>query len=363
MKTEHLLIIRFSAIGDIAMLVPVVASLAIQYPCLRITVLSKPFARTLFENIAPNVGFMEADLAKENHGIHGLNILYRRLSSKRFTAVADMHDVLRTKYLRMRFNIDRYRVEHIDKHRQERRLLCANRHKEMRPLPSSFKNYADVLRRLGYPVRLDFHSIFPPSGGDIRLLPPPMGDKKDFQQWIGIAPFAAHASKIYPLEKMEKVIETLCKRHPDCRIFLFGGGESEHKTMGEWEKKYSHCTNASAQTTCLYEELILMSHLDVILSMDSANMHLASITGTTVVSVWGATHPYAGFMGWNQSYDNVIQVQLPCRPCSIYGNRKCNRKDYACLYKIAPETIADKIDKVLNNINIKQQKDHEEIHL
>lgn len=351
MKTEHLLIIRFSAIGDVAMLVPVVASLASQYPELRITVLSKPFARMLFEDLAPNVGFMEADLAKENHGIHGLNILYRRLMAKRFTAVADMHDVLRTKYLRMRFNIDQYRVEHIDKHRAEKRLLCAKGYKEVGQLPTSFDNYADVFARLGYPVKPCFRSIFPNGGGNIRLLPSSIGEKKGFQQWIGIAPFAAHAGKIYPPEKMEEVIEVLCRRHPSCRIFLFGGGEREHETMNAWEGKYRQCINASARTGGLRAELVLMSHLNVMLSMDSANMHLASLAGTTVVSVWGATHPYAGFMGWNQSMDNAVQQPMDCRPCSIYGNRQCRYGDYPCLTGITPEMIADKIDKVLNSIN------------
>jgi ADP-heptose:LPS heptosyltransferase len=75
MKTEHILVIRFSALGDVAMTVPVVYSLAHQYPDIRITVLSKPFARVFFENMAPNVGFMEADLQKEYHGIKGLNSL------------------------------------------------------------------------------------------------------------------------------------------------------------------------------------------------------------------------------------------------------------------------------------------------
>lgn len=351
MRTEHLLIIRLSAIGDVAMLVPVVASLAKQYPNLRITVLSKPFARALFENMSPNVGFMEFDLTKDNHGIHSLNTLYRRLVAKRFTAIADMHDVLRTKYLRMRFNIGRFRVEHIDKHRAEKRGLCNPDNKNKQQLPTSFDNYADVLARLGYPVTLDFTSIFPPTGGPLRLLPPAIGEKKAFQQWIGIAPFAAHTGKIYPVEKMESVIELLCKRHPNCRIFLFGGGADEHKVMSNWETRFKQSINASAHAAGLLPELILMSHLDVMLSMDSANMHLASITGTKVVSVWGATHPYAGFMGWNQDEANAVQLPLPCRPCSVYGNKPCRSNDYACLQGITPEMIADKIDTVLNNIN------------
>ena len=108
MKTEHILVIRFSAMGDVAMTVPVIQSLAKQYPKVRITVLSRPFARPFFEDLAPNVGFMEADIKGEYKGVKGLNALYRRLIAKQFTAIADLHSVLRSDYLRMRFNLDNF---------------------------------------------------------------------------------------------------------------------------------------------------------------------------------------------------------------------------------------------------------------
>ena len=82
---KHILIIRFSAMGDVAMLVPVVASLARQYPDVHVTVLSRPFAHSFFENLAPNVSFMSADIKNEYRGIRGLNALYRRLLAKNFT--------------------------------------------------------------------------------------------------------------------------------------------------------------------------------------------------------------------------------------------------------------------------------------
>lgn len=347
MKTDHLLIMRFSAMGDVAMLVPVVCSLARQYPDLRITVLSRPFARPFFEELAPNVGFMEADLKGEYHGVSGLNALYRRLVAKNFTAIADMHNILRSSYLRMRFNLARYRVEHIDKHRRERRQLVSGKDHILQQLPTSFENYTDVLERLGFPVKLEFDSVFPSTGGNLRLICERVGEKKMFQQWIGIAPFAAHKGKIYPTEKMEQVINELIRRHPSCRIFLFGGGEHEFKVLNDWCSRYKNCLNASAVLGSLQQEMILMSHLDVMVSMDSANMHLASICGTRVVSVWGATHPFAGFMGWHQNMDDAVQLDMPCRPCSIYGNRPCRRGDYACLMGIEPVTIVERVETAL----------------
>lgn len=350
MKKEHILVIRFSAMGDVAMVVPVVYSLAQQYPDVRITVLSRTFARPLFEDLAPNVNFMAADLKKEYHGIKGLNALYRRLAAKQFTAVADLHNVLRSEYLRLRFNIGHYRVEHINKHRKGRRRITAKNAKRLEQQPTSFENYVEVFKKLGYPVEIHFKSIFPDGEkGNLNMLPKGINVKNSFEQWIGIAPFAAHEGKVYPPRLTHQVIEQLLKKYPKARIFLFGRGKQEDQYFKEWCQIHPECLYVSHQLESLHQELILMSHLDAMVSMDSSNMHLASLTGTPVVSVWGATHPYAGFLGWGQSTDNIVQIDLECRPCSIYGQKPCRRGDYACMNGIAPETIVEKIENILSN--------------
>ncbi|KAA6316472.1 hypothetical protein EZS27_033221, partial [termite gut metagenome] len=165
-------------------------------------------------------------------------------------------------------------------------------------------------------------------------------------KWIGIAPFAKHKGKIYPLEWQEQVVAHFSK---DLRVkvFLFGGGKTEQKILNEWVIKYPSVFS-TADKLKMENELILMSWLDVMLSMDSANMHLASLVNVPVVSIWGATHPYAGFMGWNQSVENCVQVDLECRPCSVFGNKKCFRGDYACLFSIKPERIIEKIQSLID---------------
>lgn len=336
MKKEHILVIRFSAMGDVAMTVPVISALAKQYPNLRITVLSKPFARSFYENLAPNVSFMEADIKGEYHGVKCLNALYRRLTAKHFTMVADLHDTLRSKYLRLRFNLNKNHVEHINKHRKARQALTRQHNKKLQPIPTAFDNYAEVFRKLGYPIFLTIQPSAPIT-------------HHSTSRAIGIAPFAAHKGKIYPFEQMEKVIQELCNRLPDCMIYLFGGGKSEMNIINEWVAKYPSCINASGNATSLQDEIEIMSRLNVMISMDSANMHLASLAGIPVVSIWGATHPYAGFMGWGQSMDNAVQEYLTCRPCSIYGKKPCIRGDYACLTQISPQSI---IEKTLHIINI-----------
>jgi len=139
---------------------------------------------------------------------------------------------------------------------------------------------------------------------------------------------------------MEEVVSRL-NELPDVEIFFFSSKE-EKLLLESWMEKYSN-TKSIAGKMNLHEELILMNQMDLIVSMDSANMHLASLVNTPVISIWGATHPFAGFYGFNQDESNIIQTDLPCRPCSIFGNKPCERSDYACLKQITPEMIVNRI--------------------
>ena len=342
---KHLLVIRFSALGDVAMTIPVIHACACQHPELRITVLSREFVRPLFERMPANVSFVGADLKGRHKGIGGLNRLFAELRPLGIDAVADLHDVLRSKYLRMRFRLAGIRTAHIDKGRREKKALTDAVEKKLVPLKSSFERYADVLRRLGLDVTPRFSSLFGDAGGDLRTVVGVTGEKGT-DTWVGIAPFAAHRGKVYPLEQMEQVVAALAAA--GCRVFLFGAGASERALLEQWEQRHEGVRSLAGKMRMVIEREV-MSHLDVMVSMDSANMHLASLVGTPVLSVWGATHPYAGFMGWGQTEDRAVQLDLNCRPCSIYGNRPCLRDDYACLTLLRPETLVERIKQLIES--------------
>jgi ADP-heptose:LPS heptosyltransferase len=191
----------------------------------------------------------------------------------------------------------------------------------------------------------DFKSVYQHSPTDFDELSS-LTEPKGSEKWIGIAPFAKHMGKVYPEILMTKVVEILSldQRY---KVFIFGGGLDEQAAVNSWIKKYPTIISAISKLT-IDQQLLLMSQLDIMVSMDSGNMHLASLVGTPVISVWGATHPYAGFLGWNQSESNIIQTDLPCRPCSVFGDKPCFRKDYACMYQIKPETIIQKIEENLS---------------
>ena len=353
---------RFSALGDVAMLAPVVREYAARHTDDELWVMSKPFHAPLFEGMAPNVYFLAKDPKKDYKGIRGLYRLFRELNAMHFDLVIDEHDVLRTKFLRKLFRLHGYKVSHINKHRSLRRKITAPEgKKELFRLPTAFENYSEALGASSEELRV--------KSEEFKL----RGEKEDVSEEcqskgnsnsslltlnsslkIGLAPFAAHAGKIYPVERMERVIELLIERRPDCRIILFGGGGKEREQMTAWAERYSNVELASTLSeelrvktlhSSLYYELQLMKTLDVMVSMDSGNMHMASLMGTRVVSIWGATHPWAGFLGWGQSEADCVQRHdLKCRPCSIYGNKPCLRGDMECM-NIEPSKVVEQLLK------------------
>ena len=330
---KKLLVIRFSALGDIAMTVPVIHDLAMQYPEVDITMLSREMARPLFERMPQNVHFFAADLKGRHKGLLGLCRLWRDAHLSNFDYIADFHDVLRTWWLRTEGCLRRKKVAKIDKGRKGKKALTRQKNKVFVQQATSFERYAKVLEQLGFPikqqvVKLDYSAFCETQ-------------KADNETWVGIAPFAKHPAKVYPLEKMEQVIKVLSERE-NTRVFLFGGGAEESQQIESLCTKYHNVLPAKSQQG-LRGELALMGQLDVMLSMDSANMHLASLVGTRVVSIWGGTHPFAGFLGWNQKAEDCIQLDLPCRPCSVYGNKACSRGDFACMNSITPEQIIGKL--------------------
>jgi ADP-heptose:LPS heptosyltransferase len=341
---SKILIFRFSALGDVAMTLPVIYSLAVNYPLHEITILSRSSFKPLFEQLPANVRFISADFEVKYKGLKGLNLLYKELKCQKFDFVADFHAVLRTNFLTLRFKLDGIRTASINKGRVEKKNLTRKDNKVLVPLKSSFNRYQDVLAQLGFEFEIDFKSIYPAQSLVDKVIISKVGEKLN-KKWLGIAPFAKHQGKIYPIALQEKVIAHFAN-DPRVQLFVFGGGADEKLIVEGWATKYPAMQSMVGRLS-LSEELQLMQELDLMFSMDSANMHLAALVDTKVLTLWGATHPSAGFMAWNQNTANIIQQDLSCRPCSVYGSKPCHRGDYACMYQIAPASVIQRIEHLL----------------
>jgi len=330
---------RFSSLGDVAMTYPALKTLTETYPDLRVQMVSRPHVAPIFKDLK-NVEFIPADLDGTYRGTKGLFRLFKDLKRHRPAAVADLHDVLRTKALRPLFRASGIPVEVIDKGRKEKRRLVRRPLAEARPLKSTHQRYADVFARLGYPVDLSkFKPEKPPLDPSVELFLAPFRGAT----LVGIAPLAKHPGKQYPLGGTKEVIRRLLEADPSIVVFLFGA-PGEEKLLDTINPDPERVFNLAGLFP-FDRELQVMSRLDLMLAGDSANGHLAANYGVPVVTVWGITHPYAGFAPIGQTPDRWIlpdTKKFPGLPCSVYGNKMC--RGYEKIWDdILPEHIADKV--------------------
>lgn len=337
-KPKHILVVRLSAMGDVAMAVPVLRALSQQYPHVKITVLTRAFFKPFFRDLKNSTVF-EADVKGKHKGIFGLYKLARQLNkNNRFYAIADLHSVLRSKVLK-KF-IHRKHFVSINKGRREKQLLTNG--KLFKQLKTTHQRYADVFETLGFPIDLT-NPTFPQKAILSDKLQLIFGNHS--KKTIGIAPFATYEGKMYPLDLMKAVIEILSK---DYKVILFGGGAYEINILNDFEAKFKSTVNIAGKLT-LNEELDLISNLDTMLSMDSGNAHIAAMLGVKVITIWGVTHPFAGFAPFNQPKDYMLLAdrnQFPKIPTSVYGNKYPENYKTAA-GSISAETIVEKIKSVI----------------
>lgn len=340
---KNVIIARFSALGDVAMTVPVIYSACRCYPNIRFTFFTRKAMTSIFINAPENLKVVGLDLNDDYKGVQGIWRMFNEARKEyHFDAFIDLHDVLRTKIFGAFCRMYGIPVSVINKGRKGKRALTRPRNKVLLPLISSRARYRQAFHSIGLPLNSCFEGLYGTEKGAPETFAAITSPKKQGERWVGIAPFAKHSGKIYPPAMMEQVVRAISERE-GTKIFLFGGGAEEESVLRNWAERYESTVSLAGKRYGFPVELALVSWLDVMVSMDSANMHLASLVRTPVVSVWGATHPYCGFKGWRQSDDDTIQLPMTCRPCSVFGNKPCLRGDYHCLRGIAPQVIIDRI--------------------
>lgn len=341
-----ILVIRLSAMGDCAMIVPVLQRLIHSYPELQLHLLTKSFFVPIFEILPQkNLKIIAVDTNNEHKGFFGILKLSKQLKKYNFARIADLHDVLRSKIIRHYLDFPGKKTAVINKGRKEKKALTRLKNKEFKALKTTPQRYVEVFERLGFTIDLQ---------EKLNLEKPELSTKiislvgNSDQFWIGIAPFAAHESKIYPLDLMEKIISELDKTHK-VKILLFGGGKKEVDALSKIGNQYEHVVSIAGKLT-FKEELDLISHLDLMVSMDSGNGHLAALFDIPVLTLWGSTHPYAGFAPFNQPKENQFLPDLekyPLLPLSVYGNKEISGYEDV-MRTILPEGIIERIREILN---------------
>ncbi len=340
-KTQHIAVIRMSAMGDVAMTVPVIRALVEQYPSVKITFVSRPFFKPFFDGI-PNVDFFAVDLKERHKGFSGLLRLYSDLKKLNIDGVADLHNVLRSQVIRTLFALSGKKVAFTDKGRADKKALTRAENKIFKPVTTMAERHVKTFKKLGFTLDLA-NPKFPQKAILSSEILAVTGEKLN-QKWIGIAPFAQYSSKVYPENLMHQVITELAL-DASTKIFLFGGGNQEIEILNALANGKVNVSTVAGKFK-LQQELDLISNLDVMLSMDSGNAHIAAMLGIKVVTLWGATHPFAGFAPFHQPLENCLvsdREKFPMLPTSVYGNKK------VAGYEEVMRTIT--IEKVVEKIN------------
>jgi len=329
--------------GDVAMTVPVLRALTSQHPQLKVTIVSRAPFSPFFEGI-DSVNFFAADVNGRHKGFIGLLRLYKDLKSLSISGVADLHNVLRSKVVTTLFSLTGKKTATIDKSRAEKKALTRASNKVFLPLIPVAEKYADVFKQLGFPIDIS-SPVFPAPKELTNDVLEVTGNRQ--QKWIGIAPFAQHSAKVYPIDLMQKVINSLAE-DVSYKLFLFGGGKSETATLTKLAEGKENVVVIAGKLK-IKQELQLISNLDLMLSMDSGNAHMAAMLGVKVMTLWGATHPFAGFAPFNQPMENAMtsnREKYPLLPTSIYGDKKVEGYEDA-MRTILPEDVVAKINFII----------------
>ena len=339
----HILVLRFSAIGDVALSLPVLRGLLQINPELKITLVTQPMFLAFFRDI-DRLKLFPADFKTRYRGFAGLLRFYWQLShSGDYDYVIDLHAVIRSYIISYLFQLKGKHVYRIDKGRSEKRDLISGN--IFHPLKHTTQRYLDVFRNLPVKTWIPVDAFFNYEKTYINKIAERYSKTAD-EKWIGIAPFARHLLKSWPLGNMKSLMQMIQNKYK-VRFFIFGGGARELEAIDTMINEFPGSVNAAKELD-FNEELDLMKLLDIMISMDSANTHMASLAGVKTVTIWGATHPYAGFGAYHTNNALNIQIskeELDCRPCTVFGKGSCRRHDLACLHWLTPEKVYEDIRK------------------
>lgn len=335
---RNVLVIRLSALGNVAMTIPVLYPVCLANPDTRFIMLTKKWPATMFHDKPANLKVVDYDL-KENH--NSLFALIKLAAHLRklydIDAVADLHNVRGTWIIDAWMRANGVAVARLDRENAKRKALV--NHRSTEPVSPIHDRYRNVFKQLGFKTPDNFVQLYATRPWPVSAIVP---DKEPGQRWIAVSPFSSHRQKAYPIEKMEQVIAALSQKE-NYWIFLMGGGKAEKIALRGIARKYKNVVSMAEIKHGFTDEYVLLGRCDLMLTMESANMHLASLVDLQAMTLWGPTSPACGYLGYNQIVEDDIQLDMPCRPCSITGDKQCRYGDFRCLVNIQPEHIVERV--------------------
>lgn len=341
---KKIIVFRLSAMGDVLLTVPVIKGILEANSDVEITLVTRQFFGPFFYGI-PRLHLIYPDLNGKHNGFLGLIKLFFELKRQGpFETVVDLHGVIRTQLISLLFRLTGSKSFAIDKGRKEKKFLLKSKY--IRILKHSTVRYFETFEKAGLKGSLGkapylaveteartnanlFLEIIQVTGSKLK---------------IGLAPFATYQTKMWGIENFKALIN-LINAEFEVDFLLFGGGDQEIRELNKL-KTCAPNVHLAAGVLKLSEEIALVQSLDLMISMDSSNMHLATLCAVPTVSIWGGTHPAFGFFALGHSLEHHIQTpasSLKCRPCSVFGNKPCIYDKPKCMEMVTPSDVLKRL--------------------
>lgn len=326
--------------GDVALLTPVVRAMRKQYPEVELIILTRQAFIPFFQSLE-GIRVITPDFKGKHKGLAGIFRLFKEINDTGvIDHVLDLHDVMRSIVLRSLYRIKGIPVSVIYKGRKEKKAILSG--KSRIKVRHAVERYMDVFSEAGFNLQPWTEPSIIVDNQSVKKAKEIIKDSSVMN--IGVAPYAKHSLKMWPEDYMIRLLRMIAEKRK-VHFWLFGGKDEKRK-LEKFVKLVPDSTNLCGKLS-LNEELAVIKDLNLMIAMDSSNMHMASLTGVRVISIWGGTDPVTGFGAWMQP--DIFSVRIPadeltCRPCSVFGRGKCRRGDLACMMWLTPEKVLDKIE-------------------
>jgi heptosyltransferase-2 len=331
----NILVVRFSSIGDVLLTTPLLRSIRQRHPDSRITVLTKRACAPLLSD-NPRI-----DRVVALDPSSSLVRIAAALRAENFTHLLDLHDSMRSRLVRLLLP-GSWRT--YPKHRIRRALLIhtkRNLYGDVRPVP---ERYFDAARELD--VQPDGKSpefFLGTAARDEAAAWLVAQGLSPARPLVAVAPGAAHRTKRWPGDYWSRLIHSMVCAGMDVVIV---GGPDDADLAEELARDHPERTWRAAGRFGLQGTGALLEHARGLISGDTGVMHMATGVGTPVVALFGPTVRAFGFFPYGQAVE-VLETELPCRPCSAMGGPVCPEGHHRCMKEITPDSVFDALRRTL----------------
>lgn len=332
-----ILIIQTAFIGDVILTLPVVQVLKREYPDSVIDFLCIPSTAVLLQNNPCINEIIIYD--KRKAGLKGLVGMGRELKKKNYDLIISPHRSFRSSLLsflsgcKNTISFDKSSLSSMYKQTVEYVTGIHEIQRNLKLLEPLGINESKIIKPELFPTNEDKSKI------DSILNEKGISDNK----FVCIAPGSIWFTKRYPKEKYLKLTEMLSEK--GIPVMIIGGKDDEE--LGDYLAAGDNVYNMAGKLSLL-ESAELIRRANLLVTNDSAPLHIANATETKVIAIFGATIPAFGFYPYGEN-DVIFETNgLPCRPCSIHGGNKCPIGTFECMMKIEEKDIYKEVLKTIN---------------